>query len=280
MFPPGWNNPQDRGFLWHISKGGHTSYLYGVVHVAKQDWIFPGRSVRAAFDASDRLAVEVNLGDRDIRARQDKSLSAPENHLPLPEPLFNRIRTFAERVCYSLPVRDKVFPEMELLALQVHVLRYDRLFYGIDDFLSRLAYNAHKPIVSLESPELRLQALRVGSAPDRISYATAIVDGLESSSREMALRMVNVWAESRFDELLRYKEWCECFNTDAQRRLWGQLIDDRNEIMARGIAFLHETGHNVFAAVGYAHMVGDGGLPSLLKRKGYQVEFVVFPKVL
>jgi uncharacterized protein YbaP (TraB family) len=48
--------------------------------------------------------------------------------------------------------------------------------------------------------------------------------------------------------------------------------------MAHGIAAIHEKGRTVFAAVGYAHMKGDAGLPSLLEQMGYQVEFVVFPK--
>ena len=41
---------------------------------------------------------------------------------------------------------------------------------------------------------------------------------------------------------------------------------------------LRETGGSVFAAVGYAHMVGDRGLPGLLGQMGYRVEFVVFAK--
>jgi uncharacterized protein YbaP (TraB family) len=49
--------------------------------------------------------------------------------------------------------------------------------------------------------------------------------------------------------------------------------------MAPGIDALHEKGHNVFAAVGYAHMVGDRGLPDLLEQMGYQVKFVVFAKL-
>jgi uncharacterized protein YbaP (TraB family) len=39
MFPSGSDTAQDRGFLWRISKGGHTSHLYGTVHIAKQGWM-------------------------------------------------------------------------------------------------------------------------------------------------------------------------------------------------------------------------------------------------
>ena len=280
MFQSGSNTGRDRGFLWRISKGGHTSYLYGVVHIAKQGWMFPGRTVRAAFDASDRLAVEGDLLDPDVKQRVAKSFSAPENNLPLPDPLLKRIRTFAGRVCFPLSDLDKMFPQVKLLALRLHVSRYDGLYgeYGIDFFLSQLARAAQKTVVSLENPEFAAQAFFWVNA-DRILLATAEVEALESGRvREMVLRSAEVWAESRYDEFLRYKEWCRCFDTDARRRYWGRVVEDRNRIMALGIDALHEMGDSVFAAVGYAHMVGDRGLPGLLEQMGYQVEFVVFAK--
>jgi uncharacterized protein len=273
---------KDRGFLWRMSKGGHTSYLYGTVHTAKPGWTFLGRTVRAAFDASDRLAVEVDLLDSDVKQRVQKSLSAPENNLPLPDPLLKRIQTFAERVCFPLSDLDKIPLRLKLSALAYYMSRYDGLSpaFGIDAFLSELArLSGGKPVVSLENPELSAQAFRVDDASDRIALVTAAIEGLETGrTRELGLRSVEVWAESRYDDFLRYKEWCECFDTDADRRYWSRATEDRNRIQALAIDALHEMGHNVFAAVGYRHMVGDRGLPSLLEQMGYQVEFVVFAK--
>jgi uncharacterized protein YbaP (TraB family) len=269
---------KDRGFLWRISKGGHTSYLYGTVHIAKPSWTFLGRTVRAAFDASDRLAVEVDLTDPDVKQRVAKSLGAPENNLPLPDPLLKRIQTFAERVCFPLSDLDKTPLALKLSALARYMSMYDGLYtaFGIDASLSELARDTGKPVVSLENPETRI---RVDDASDRIVLPTEAIEGLETGrTRELGLRGVEVWAESRYDDFLRYKEWCECFDTDAKRRYWSRATEDRNRIQALAIDALHEMGHNVFAAVGYAHMVGDRGLPSLLEQMGYQVEFVVFAK--
>jgi uncharacterized protein len=274
--------PKDRGFLWRISKGGHTSYLYGTVHIAKPGWTFLGRTVRAAFNASDRLAVEVDLLDPDVKKRVAKSLSAPENNPPLPDLLIKRIQTFAERVCFPLSALDKIPLRWKLTALAIYMSRYDGLYpvFGIDAFLSELArLSGGKPVVSLENPEFSAQAARVNDASDRIALVTATIEALESGrARELGLRIVEVWAESRYDDFLRYKEWCECFDTDENRRYWGRFVEDRNRIMALGIDALHQMGDSVFAAVGYAHMVGDRGLPRLLQQMGYQVEFVVFAK--
>jgi uncharacterized protein len=237
--------------------------------------------VRAAFDASDRLAVEVDLTDPDVKQRVAKSENAPENNLPLPDPLLKRIETFAERVCFPLSVLDKWPLRLKLAALAMHMSMSDGLYpqAGIDAFLSRLARDTGKPIVSLENPERVAELHNPVDASDRIVLATEGIEGLESGrTRELGLRMVEVWAESRYDDFLRYKDWCECFDTDADRRAWGRFIEDRNRIQAQAIDALHEMGHNVFAAVGYAHTVGDRGLPRLLEQMGYQVEFVVFAK--
>src|SRR5262249_34942927 len=144
-------------------------------------------------------------------------------------------RTFAGRVCFSLSVLDKMFPEAKLSALTIHVSRYDGLYleYGIDAFLSQLARAAQKPIVSLENPEFSVQTFRVNDASDRILLATAGVEAPESGlAREMVLRIAEVWADSRYDDFLRYKEWCRCFDTDADRRRPRRVVEDRNRILA------------------------------------------------
>jgi uncharacterized protein YbaP (TraB family) len=233
--------------------------------------------VRAAFDASDRLAVEIDLMDPNVKQRVAESENAPENNLPLPDQLLKRIETFAERVCFPLSVLDKWPLRLKLAALAMHMSMSDGLYpqAGVDAYLSSLARDSGKPVVSLEGPE----RVKVDDAADRIVLATGGIEGLESGrTRELGLRSAEVWAESRYDDFLRYKEWCECFDTDADRRHWGRFIEDRNQVMAQGIDALHEMGHSVFAAVGYAHMVGDRGLPGLLEEMGYQVEFVVFAK--
>jgi uncharacterized protein YbaP (TraB family) len=215
-----------------------------------------------------------------------KALTPPENNLPpldpllILDPLLKRIQTFAERVCFPLSSLDKMPLGQKLSALALYMSIFDGLYpkFGIDASLSELARDTGKPIVSLENPETSAQAFRVDDASDRIALVTAAIKGLESGrTRELGLRNVEVWAESRYDDFLRYKEWCECFVTDAERRYWS-ATEDRNRIQAPAIDALHEKGHNVFAAIGYAHMVGDRGLPRLLEQMGYQVEFVVFAK--
>ena len=53
-----------------------------------------------------------------------------------------------------------------------------------------------------------------------------------------------------------------------------RLLDDRNPLLAAAIDKVHAGGRSVFAAVGSLHMIGPGGLPALMRQRGYTVEQV------
>ena len=275
----GMRNARDRGFLWRISKDGHTSYLYGTMHVLKQDWMYPGATVLRAVKASDRIALELDLLDADIAQRLSVAIRAAASDAALPEPLAAHLRVEAERACIPLQVLGKMFPEMQVATLEVLASRSDGMYgeYASDVVLSGVARALHKPVVSLETPELQMQAVRLENTQERIAILEKELAELRSTNaRALQLRMGETWAGSRLDELQRYPEWCECLDTEAERRYWHRIGDERNPGLASGIAAIHESGQTVFAAVGSLHMIGAAGLPALFAQRGYRVEFVRF----
>ncbi len=248
------------------------TYLVPLRHLA-------GATVLRAVRASNRIALELDPLDADIAQRLSMAVRATASDPALPEPLAARVRVEAERACVPLQAFSTMFPEMQITTLDGLASRNDGMYpeYGSELFLSGLAHALHKPVVSLETPELQMQALRVENAQDRIALSEKWLSDLESKrARALDLRMGEMWAGSRFDELRRYLEWCECNDTDGERRYWHRLGDDRNPGLAKGIAAIHESGQTVFAAVGSLHMIGAAGLPTLFAQRGYRVEFVTF----
>ncbi|MEZ5701932.1 MAG: TraB/GumN family protein [Burkholderiaceae bacterium] len=57
----------DRGFLWRIQRGGHTSFLYGTLHLGRAEWFSPGPAVRAALDHADVVALEVDMSAPEVQ---------------------------------------------------------------------------------------------------------------------------------------------------------------------------------------------------------------------
>jgi uncharacterized protein len=270
----GMSTARDHGFLWRITKGDHSSYLYGTVHVAKLDWIFPGPTIVDALRDSDTVALELDIFDPEIQRRLALAMAAPRG-FTLPAPLSARVQRRIAAECVPPETLATMGPELQVASLMVLAARRDGLdpAYSVDLMLSGFGHGAHKSVISLETPEAQLQALQSPTADETIAVVESALDELESGrARPLLNRIAAVWAAGDHTELARYDEWCQCHKTPAEERAMKRILDDRNPALADGIDALHAGGRRVFAAVGSLHMVGPGGLPALLKRRGYKVE--------
>ncbi len=269
---------RDRGFLWRIRKDGRTSYLYGTVHVAKMEWMFPGAALMQAVRSSNTVALELDVTDPEIVLRL-RSGMAPKPDRVLPAALAERLRAQVKLACLPEPLLSELAPEMVATTLVVMAGRHDGLdpAYAIDAMLASMARNLHKSVVSLETPELQLAVLLGRTPQETHAIVEQTLAELESGkARPMLTRIARLWSDGSFGELDRYEQWCDCMNSDEERAMEKRLLDDRNPALAERIDALHAGGRQVFAAVGSLHMIGPLGLPALMTRRGYEVERVVF----
>jgi uncharacterized protein len=65
----------DRGFLWRVSKGGHSSFLYGTLHIGRKAWLAPGPLLQAALRDSTTLALELDPLDPAVGAALGEALA-------------------------------------------------------------------------------------------------------------------------------------------------------------------------------------------------------------
>jgi uncharacterized protein YbaP (TraB family) len=276
----GLRDAQDRGFLWRLRKAGHTSYLYGTVHVAKLAWVYPGATVAAALQASDTVALELDVLDPDVQERMAQGTAATHD-TALPTELQQRLNRQAAAECVPLQALAGYQPEMQIAALTSLVGRRDGLdpAYGIDIFLAGWARGSKKPVVSLETPELQLGALKGATRAETLEFVDSALAEMESGRAAPTLqRIAQVWADGDLATLARYEDWCDCVKTPADRAAMARLLDARNPALADRIAALHAGGQRVFAAVGSLHMAGPLALPALMAQRGFQVEAVAFPR--
>jgi uncharacterized protein YbaP (TraB family) len=269
-------NARDHGFLWRISKDGHTSYLYGTMHVGKLDWSVPGPQVMRALLSSDTVALELDILDAGIRSRIANGL-ATMHTMALPGLLEKRMRQQAEAECVSFDSLAKLSPEFQITTLMMQDSRWDGLdaSYAADGVLAGIGHTAKKDMVSLETPESQLQLLQMQDAQETVTFVEESLDELETGrSRKLLKRISAMWANTDYAGMERYDEWCDCLNTENQRKLMKRMLDDRNPKLADRIDALHASGKRVFVAVGSLHMFGTSGLPLLMLNQGYRVERV------
>jgi uncharacterized protein len=271
-------NPGDHGFLWRISKDGRTSFLYGTIHVAKFEWMFPGPRVMQALHAADTVALELDMLDADIQGRISRGMAALRS-TAIPEPLQKRMRQQAAALCVPYASIASLSPEMQVTTLTVMVGRGAGLeaAYSIDAVLAGIGHGAQKNVVSLETPEMQLQMLQMNSAQETVSFVEDALDELESGrSLKMLNIMASLWDDADYARMEHFEEWCECLNTEIEREVMRRALDERNPALAEHIDALHMGGKQVFAAVGSLHMFGALGLPGLMQKRGYKVERINF----
>lgn len=269
----------DRGYLFRLTKGGRSSWLFGTIHVARLPWMFPGPQLREALRASDQVALELDMLDPDITRRVLAAITAPAGAAPLPPPLAGRLQQQAVALCAGTELAG-LRPEMQAMTLGVLAARRIGLEpgYGIDGFLAGLGRQMRKPVLSLETPEGQIAAL-VQPTPEATARVVGhMLDDLASEQAfELLRRTAEAWARSDWDEMASYAQWCRCMDTEDDRALMRRLLDDRNVAIAAKVKGLHEGGTRLFVGVGSLHLIGPQGLPALLAAQGFEVERVLPP---
>jgi len=268
---------QDHGFLWRIARDGRTSYLYGTIHVAQPEWMYPGPLVKTAVAAADTVALELDVLDPIVPIRLAESARARSGET-LPADLVRRIDARMVAECMD-PARWRGFaPEFQVAILSTMAARregFDPAF-AIDGVLSVVGRSLAKSVVSLESPESQMAALRAATAEGTIELVKSGLDDLDSGrAGPLVVRLVRAWRDSDLATLEDYARWCECVRNDGERHALKVLLDDRNVLLAAQIDTMHTGGHAVFAAVGSLHMIGPMGLPALMRERGFTVDLVV-----
>jgi uncharacterized protein len=271
---------RDRGFLWRLDKGGRTSWLYGTLHVAKPEWVMPGPTVRSALKQSDALLLELDLTDPKTLAAISAGMSAAVTPaLALSDRQRLRVEALALELCIPLSDLRNKSPAVQSFMLMASMGRREGLHpeLGIDLWLGVLARALAKPVISLETVDDQLKLLNPLTATSQAQEQELdrMLDTLVSGKTQAQLdRVAAYWSTSDLAALHDYPQWCECMQTPEDRRSMQRALDDRNLPMTERIATLHDSGQNVFAAVGALHMVGPQSLPGLLALRGFDVTWV------
>ena len=275
----GLRDARDLGFLWRITKDGRSAYLYGTVHVGKLAWAFAGPKTRAALSASDTLALELDLTDPAVMAELAQKFRAEPGAVPLPAALRRRIAQQVAAACLPEQALAGLHPVVQAITLTVLAARWDGLdpSYAQELALAGFARSTGKSLVSLESAQAQADALIPAEAGQAVQLTAQSIEQIElGTTRRTLARLAQAWERGQLDELERYEQWCECAISPQERAFMRRLNDERNPALAERIDALHGQGKAVFAAVGALHMTGAQALPSLMRKRGFQVERISF----
>lgn len=267
---------------------GDVIWLFGSIHVGREDFFPLPDYVTDAYENADSLAVEADIvafgNDTSLQMQALRSLvyldgTTITDHIP--EELYESAVEMLDDLGFYNAALDMYCPffwatMIDSLMMEEMGARSD---LGIDMFLLETAYEEGKEIIEIESVEFQYEM--IGGFDDEVQnmFLEMTVEGYESYDSMAELEtMMDLWAsgnEKAFAEYLvtDYSEMTE-EEKEIYKRYEKAMITDRNISMADFAEDALESGDEVFICVGAAHVVGDGAMADLLEERGYTVECI------
>lgn len=264
--------------LWLIKDGDTNVYLFGTVHLLRpgQTWFDEG--VRAAYDRSSEVVLEVVQPEgAAAQATQLRAARAADGK-PLRSKLSpaTRAKYEAAMKASGLPAEavaqfdqfDPWFAALTLSLLPVLKAGYNPAA-GAETVITAAAKGAGKPVGQLETVEQQLGFFDELDQASQIKYLEATLDSLDETTQQLD-QLAEAWAEgdterlgALMNEALRATpEVAKALLTDRNAR-WAQWIDDRMDRPG-----------TVFVAVGAGHLAGADSVQAMLAKRKLRAERV------
>lgn len=275
---------ESRPALYRVTneKGGKI-YLFGTMHVGREDLLPGGEALEAAWREADVLAVEADTLalQHDLLASLRYSAAmayAPgdqaENHLS-PEAFALGVEKLGQRGDRLNRLRPAAWVSLAEQKIYGAIgLSGDA---GVEAALLKRAHEEGKKVKEIEGVEAQMELMR--SIPDAVcsdTLARMLRD--EQGTADATLRLTEAWAagdEEAFSALYaqsmaEYPPELEA----AYQAYYDLLYARRNQRFLKWIEENLSPDETVLFAVGAAHVLGDGALRDMLAAAGYGVERV------
>jgi uncharacterized protein YbaP (TraB family) len=271
-------DPGARLPLWEIRSDSATAYLFGTVHVGRQDFYPLPAAVEKAYRSSQAVALEIDSTDvQALSAAVAVAIYQPPDVLDkhLPAPLLERLKGAMARIGVDYAQVQRMKPFMAMLMLtsaEYSKLGYDATM-GLDIHFADRAVPEGKRIVQLESAAAQfgmMDSLSPGLQEELLAITLDEIEAGKVSS--LVKEMLSAWTVADLGRLQRVLTEEERKLSPARAREFHEkFLASRNAGMAQKIDSMLKERTAVFIAVGAAHALGEDGLVELLKKKGYRV---------
>jgi uncharacterized protein YbaP (TraB family) len=277
---PGW--AAERGALFKVSAHGHTMHLFGTMHVGVPAFYPLEPRLAAALSAARTLALEIDPSPSAAVAgaslRKHGMLAADGAGY---EQLAPRQRALVDELARQAgldPDTAKTFKPV-LLATLLSLSQFEKLGYrpdlSADRALARMARASQVRVLELESLDEQLAMLDRLPSAQQWRYLEECLDTIDSGLQANEVRaVVDAWGsadQKALDDLSGRVAADSSVSGTFTREV---LVEGRNPALAAKLARLLADEDNAVAAIGVLHLLGERGVPALLRERGISVERV------
>lgn len=266
---------QERTLLWKVSEGDKSIFLLGSIHYLRKENYPLNQAILDAFDASDRLVLEIDLQNTPAGAAQRLTLEKAvyRDGSNLAQNVSQETYQLASKRAAELGIDMQVvqpmkpwFVAMTMLAVKLQRMGLDPKL-GVDHHLAERAKRDGKPTSGLETLEFQLGIFDQLSKREQELMLRETAGELERIDKNVK-DIVESWLKGDGDRLAALL----LAGMRQYPELQQKLVIERNRRWLDQIAKLVEQGSNAMVVVGAAHLVGQEGIVDMLKARGLSVE--------
>ena len=270
---------QRRGQLYRITHEGKVSYLFGTIHVGR-DGFYPldAEASRALLD-SNTLVIELDIRQdvpfQKALARHGRYADGDvvQNHVS--PATLNKMVAALTKAGLSLQSVQHYKPWLIanlLVGTELDTHGFQRS-QAVEYALLAAAQKQDKSVQELESAEYQLGLFDMLDARQQEQYLVeSLADLASGSSLRKSKALIDAWSSADAPGIKAAWQSATTGDSISAGFMQRVLLGKRNPEMAANIERIMRQDKVAFVGVGLLHLVGDDGLPQLLKRRGYQVE--------
>ena len=257
--------------LWKITGKNLSkpSYLFGTIHlICRTDYLWT-KAMDTTFLNTDKVCFEMALDDPSLMVTaaagvMDKSGKKLKDYFT-PEQ-YNMVSQYVRD---SMGMDIAMFEQMKPAAFQMMLGTNSTV--GCDDQVSYedsmmvIARRLHKGVMGLETVQEQLAVLETIPTKEVVKDIMDFIQHPKNDDKEYQ-QMVSAYKQQDLMTLFNIIN-----NVKESGADMSAFLDERNKKwVPRMEGMMKDT--SIFFAVGAGHLVGEKGVVSLLKRKGYTVE--------
>jgi len=261
---------KEKSLLWSISGNGleKTSYILGTIHLICPDDYFWTEKMQEAFEASEKIAFELDMDDPALSARVQSGLVLKDGKKLkdfFTDEEYGKLSDFSQEnlgMPLDLLQSYKPFALMSLISMKSASCMIPESYEGN---IMKIALEADKEILGLETADDQLaifDAMNPDTVADQLMSVIENFDSLKSQYNQMLITYKEQDLEGLHQLVIESPDFKFDLNTllyNRNRKWIGQIKELSNE-------------HAMFYAVGAGHLSGDEGVLNLLREQGFTVE--------
>ena len=260
--------------LWEIQGAHNSIYLLGSIHMLRaEDYPLP-TVIESTYAKAEVLIMEIDMDDLDAVASQTAFVNAgvlqDDTTLRdlMGDDLYDRALDAAAVIDIPLDMLNKTEPWYA--AMTIEVMALSRIGFnpilGVEMHLLSMAVADGKPVEGLETLAEQIGFLDgLSIAAQRDMLLTTLAEGARIG--DLMDDMILAWRHGDTG----YLESALLDSFAEHEELNRVLVTNRNKRWITHIDTLLDDDNDYLIIVGALHLVGDGGVPKLLARKGINI---------